>query len=205
MFDLEQILGGALSNENSGFIKIIANFAGEFGKIEEVLLTVIAPGIGILISASAIWKMIKMKDPKFAQQISPSSIAWRALVGPLCILLIPFMQQMSESLLGDDRTGGKVPRAMTYSSAIENATDPTSVILLGLLAFIVLVGWITAFRAMFAFARCGDPQQDGFELAKTGLARLIAATVLTCFQFFMDDVFESATNESNTFSSKLNL
>lgn len=205
MFDLEQLLGGALSNENAGFIQFIANFAAEFGTIENLLLTIIAPGIGVLFSASAIWKMIKMKDPRFAQQIAPASIAWRAMVGPLCILLIPFMQQMSESLFGDDRTGGKVPRAMTYSSAIQNATDPTDVILLGILAFLVFVGWITAFRSMFAFARCGDPQQDGFELAKTGLSRLFAATVLTCFQFFLDDVFESATNEANTFSSELNL
>jgi len=204
MFDLEQILGGALS-QDSGFIQYIANFAAEFGVIETVLLTIIVPSVGLMISASAIWKMIKMKDPKFAQQISPASVAWRAMIGPVTILLVPFMQEVSESVFGEDRTGGKVPRSMTYSSAIQNATDPMDVVLLGVLAFLVFVGWITAFRAMFAFARCGDPQQDGFELAKTGLSRLGAALVLTCFQFFLDDLFQSASGEANSFSSELNL
>lgn len=204
MFDLEQILDGMLSSD-SNLIVYIANLASEFAKIETVLLNIIVPGVGLLISASAILKMIKMKNPQYAQQITPSSVAWRALVGPVTILLIPFMQQVSESVFGDDRTGGKVPSAMTYSAAIQGAASPEQVMLLGLLAFLVFVGWITAFRAMFAFARCGDPQQDGYQLAKAGLARLAAATVLTFAQFFIDDVFESVTGGADKFSSQLNL
>ncbi|ABM21046.1 MULTISPECIES: hypothetical protein [Marinobacter] len=204
MFDLQQILDGLLSSD-SNFISYIANLAAEFGKIETVLLTIIVPGVGLMISASAILKMMKMKNPQYAQQINPSSIAWRALIGPVTILLVPFMQEVSESVFGDDRTGGKVPRAMTYSAAIQGAASPEQVMMLGILAFLVFVGWITAFRAMFAFARCGDPQQDGYQLAKAGLSRLAAATVLTFAQFFIDDVFESVTGGAGKFSSDLNL
>ena len=204
MFDLEQILGGAMQSD-SNFVAYIANLAAEFGTIEQVLITIFVPGIGLLISASAIWKMIKMKDPQYAQQVNTGSVAWRALVGPTTILLVPFMQAISESVFGEDRTGGKVPRAMTYSAAIQGSASPEQVLLLGIMAFLVFVGWATALRAMFAFARCGDPQQDGYQLAKSGLARLGAATALTCFQFFLDDVFESVTGSSEKFSSELNL
>ncbi|MFB2351873.1 hypothetical protein, partial [Priestia megaterium] len=69
----------------------------------------------------------------------------------------------------------------------------------------LFVGWVTALRAMMAFARCGNPQQDGYALAKAGGARLVAAVFLTMFQFFMDDMFAAFTGNANSFSSRLNL
>lgn len=204
MFDLEQILNGLIS-DGGNFISYVANLAAEFAAIEDIVIRVLIPAAGLLISASAVLKMIKMKDPKYAQQVSVASVGWRALVGPITILLVPFMAQVSESVFGDDRFNGNIPRAMTYSSAIQNAASPEQVIALGVLSFLVFVGWVTAFRAMFAFMRCGDPQQDGYALAKSGLARLAAATVLTCSQFFLDDVFASLTGEGEKFSSELNI
>lgn len=187
-----------------GFIQYFLNFGSELAIFEDILISIIFPAVGLMISASAVWDFTKMRNPKHQSKVTGTSVAVRMMVGPTTILLIPFMTAMAESIFGDDNTGSSLPRAYRYANQASGG-DPTQALILTILAFLVFVGWVTGLRAMIAFARVGNPQQDGFELFKTGFVRLAVATVLCMFQFFIDDMFESFTGEANRFSSELNL
>lgn len=177
----------------------------EFAIVEDVFLMIIVPSVGLIISATAVLDVVKMKNPKYAQKVTPGSVAARMIFGPIAILLVPFLSTINESIFGSDRAANQVPRAMTYADAASGSNDPLLTFALVIVGFFVFVGWVTALRAVMAFARCGNPQQDGYQMAKAGGARLIAASVLTMFQFFLDDLFEAATGTANQFSSKLNV
>lgn len=188
----------------SNILDVLINLSGEFGIINEVLIGIIIPAVGIMISASAAYDLTKMKNPRYAQKVTPGSVAVRFVVGPTTVLFSSFMMLITRSILGD-RTPDSVPTAMTYSAEINNAVDPTAALLLAITSFLVLVGWIAGLRAMMAFARCANPQQDGHALFKAGAARLLAASFLCMFQFFMDDIVSSLTGSGSGYSSALNL
>jgi len=200
----DDVLRDFASGTIESTLKYIGNFFAEIVAIQDIFLLVIVPTVGLLISATAVVDVVKMKNPRYAQKVSPGSVATRMVVGPVTILLTSFMLQVNESVFGGDRIDSKVPTAMTYSGMGSNG-DPMAGVLLAITGFLVFVGWVTALRAMMAFARCGNPQQDGYALAKAGGARLVAAVFLTMFQFFMDDMFAAFTGNANSFSSKLNL
>lgn len=199
----EDVIKDFASGTVKATLEYIGNFFQEIVSIQEIFLLIIVPTIGLMISASAVVDVVKMKNPRYAQKVSPGSVATRMLIGPATILLYSFMSQVSESVFGRDRVN-EIPTAMTYSN-MGSGGDPTAGLLLAITGFLVFVGWVTALRAMLAFARCGNPQQDGYALAKAGAARLVAATFLTMFQFFMDDMFAAFTGTENSFSSKMNL
>lgn len=196
---LSPAMGGA-----EGFIQYFLNFGSELTIFEDILITLIVPAVGLMISASAVWDMAKLRNPKHQSRVTGTSVAVRMMVGPTTILLIPFMTKMAQSLFGDENTGSSLPRAYRYANDVSGG-DPMQALVLTILAFLVFIGWVTGLRAMIAFARVGNPQTDGFELFKTGFIRLAVATVLCMFQFFLDDMFESFTGEAGQFSSELNL
>lgn len=203
---MEENLFTQIQDGAGTFIDYFLNFGSELKIFEDVFLTIIVPGIGLLISATAVWDVMKMRNAKHAQKVTTVSVAVRMVVGPTTILLVPFITAISQSLFGTDETGSGLPRAFRYADAAsESGGDPTQALILTILAFLVFVGWVTGLRAMIAFSRIGNPQTDGFELFKTGAARLFVATALCMFQFVLDDVFESFTGQSNRFSSGLNL
>lgn len=181
------------------------NLGNDIATIETVLINVIVPAVGILISMWGVWDFMQMRNPRSGKNVTGTSVAIRFAIGPATIQLVAFMRALSVSFFGD-RTGGNFQRdaAASYVADAQSAVDPTSAGLLMVLAFLVLVGWIAGLRAMVAFARMGNPGQDGYELFRTGAARLIAGTVFASFQFVMDDIFASATGETGTFSSELN-
>lgn len=194
----------SISDGIGNVFDVIISLANEFGTINDVLLTVIVPAVGIFISASAVLDLTKMKNPRYAQKVTPGSVAVRFVIGPTTILLTSFMLQISQSIFGDV-VPDQVPTAVTYTGQIQQGTDPTAGLFLAITGFLVLVGWVSGLRAMVAFARVGNPQENGFQMFKTGAARLVAASFLCMFQFFMDDLIVSFLGTQNGYSSTLNL
>jgi len=194
----------ALEAFAGSFIGIFANLAGEFAVINTVVIVLIQ-AMGMLISISGIMQLIKMRKPEYAQKYTTESALKRLAVGPITILINGLMLNVSQSMFGDSYGNDNMPRAMMYSEAIDKGGDPLAGMLLAIVAFLVLVGWIAAGRAMMAFARSSDPGQDGYALTKAGMSRLFAAVILCSFQFVMDDLIQSATGTANSFSSQLNL
>ncbi|WP_018404906.1 hypothetical protein [Marinobacter gelidimuriae] len=201
---MEDNLFTQLQSGTGNFMDYFINFGQELKVFEDVLLMIFIPGIGLLISASAVWDVMKMRDPKHANKVTSTSVAMRMVIGPLTILLVPLISAVAQSLFGNDQTGSNMPRAYRYADAAANG-DPTQALTMTILAFLVFIGWITGLRAMIAYARIGHPSTDGFELFKAGTVRLFVATALTMFQFVLDDVFESFTGQADQFSSELNL
>ncbi len=116
------------------------------------------------------------------------------------------MKAISESIFGERHIRIHEGLATSYVDAAQGQQgDPVAAGLLIIVAFLVIVGWISALRSMMAFARMGNPQENGYQLFRAGSARLIAATFLCMFQFFMDDMFETASGQAGQFSSSLNL
>ncbi|TBW57357.1 hypothetical protein EZI54_06790 [Marinobacter halodurans] len=181
------------------------NLGGDISTIENVLLTVFVPGIGILISAWAVFDLINARNPRSGKTISTGSIAIRAIVGPATIQLVALMRAVSVSFFGERGSVVRNDMAASYVQSAQQAHDLTAAGLTIGLAFFVLVGWIAGLRAMIAFARIGTPGQDGYNLFKAGMTRLIFGTFLSCFQLVMDDVYASASGDSGQFSSGLNI
>lgn len=193
-----------ISDGIGNIFDVIINLGGEFGVINDVLLVIIVPAVGILISMSAVLDLTKMKNPRYAQKVTPGSVAIRFVIGPTTILLTSFMLMLSQSIFGDV-VPDEVPTAFTYTDNISEGTDPTAGLFLAITGFLVLVGWISGLRAMMAFARIGNPQENGFQQFKTGASRLVAASFLCMFQFFMDDLIVSFLGTEGGYSSALNL
>ena len=180
------------------------NLSDDMSTIESVLLNIFVPAVGMLISMWAVYDFMRLRNPRSGSNVTLQSVGLRLLIGPATFQLVALVRSLSVSFLGQRGANVEKDMAASYMSEATSAMDPTSAgILLGL-GFLVLVGWIAALRAMIAFARIGTPGQDGFELFRTGVARLIVGTILASFQFFMDDIFASATGESGQFSSGLN-
>ncbi|ARM86311.1 hypothetical protein [Marinobacter salarius] len=186
------------------FVGIFANLAGEFAIINQYVIYFIQV-MGMAISVSGVMQLIKMRKPEYAQKYTPESASKRLIVGPITVLINELMLDVSQSMFGDDYGNSAMPQAMTYSAEIDQGGDPMAGMILALLSFFVLVGWIAAGRAMMAFARSSDAGQDGYALTKAGFSRLLAAIILCSFQFVMDDLLESATGTAGAFSSQLNL
>ncbi|ONF42568.1 hypothetical protein BTO32_15280 [Marinobacter lutaoensis] len=186
------------------FIGIFQSLALEFGIINQFVIFFIQI-MGFVISITGIMHLIKMKKPEYSQKYTAESAVKRLAVGPITILIEGLMLDFSESVFGDNYSTNAIPKAMTYSAQIQSGGDPMAGLLLAIVAFLVLVGWIAAGRAMAAFARSSDPGQDGYALTKSGFSRLFAAIILCSFQHVMDDLLESATGTKGAFSSQLNL
>lgn len=199
--DLQDATGPATAIVQSA-IEYFVNFAQEIGVLESVLLNLVV-GIGVLISASAVLDLTRLGNPKHQGKTSAASIAVRFMVGPATIQLNLFMRALAESVFGTGAQQASMS-AQSYSEAA-GQTDPVAGLLVGIVAFLVFIGWVTAVRAMMAFARVGNPQENGYELFRTGASRLVAATFLCMFQFVMDDLLESFTGSSDVFSNQLNL
>ncbi|KXS55105.1 MAG: hypothetical protein AWU57_529 [Marinobacter sp. T13-3] len=198
MFDNVQALTGSATAVMQSAMGYFRNFAGEIGTMESVLLNMFT-GIGVLIAASAILDLARMSNPKYQGKTTPKSIAVRFMVGPATIQLNLFVRKLAESIFGDGAAQASMS-AQSYSEQASQA-DPVKGLMAALIAFLIFIGWVSALRAMLAFARIGSPNVDGYEQFRTGAARLIAATFLCMFQFVMDDVIESFTGKSGQFTS----
>lgn len=179
-------------------------FGQEIGIFEQVFLETIVIGVGILISASAVIDLTRMKNPRYQNRTSPASVAIRFVIGPATIQLVALVRAVAGSIFGDSMANQASMSSLSYVQNASNA-DPTAALLLTLVGFLIFVGWVSALRAMVAFSRLGNPQENGYHLFRTGAARLIAATCLCMFQFVMDDLIESFTGQGGVFSSNLNL
>lgn len=180
------------------------NLSNDITTIEQVVVGVFIPCVGIMISIWGVLDFVKMKNPRDGKDVTLRSIGIRMLIGPVTIQLVAFMRALSVSIFGERGSAVNRDMAASYMQDATQAVDPFSAGLLLIMGFLVLVGWIAGLRAMIAFARIGTPGQDGYELFRTGLSRLFMGTVLASLQWAMDDVFASATGESGTFSSELN-
>ena len=184
--------------------KYFVNFSEEFVVIGSTIVTIFAPAIGILISAWAVLDFLKLKKGQGGS--SPTSIIVRFIVGPITIQIAAFVHAVSESVFGERDFESAEGMLQSYvSTAKSGGDDMVRQGLAALMAFFVIVGWISALRAMVAFARIGSPSENGYELFRTGASRLVAATFLCMFQFFIDDVIASVGGGEGTFSSMLAL
>jgi hypothetical protein len=188
----------------SGAIDYFLNFGKEIVVLEGVLLDVIVPGVGILISASAVRDFMRIGNPKYQNKVSSSSVAIRFVIGPATVQLVILMNAMAESIFGQEVASKATMSALSYSGAPQGG-DPTAALMIVIVSFLIFVGWVTALRSMLAFSRMGDPQENGYQLFRSGAARLVAATFLCMFQFVLDDVIQSFTGAAGVFSSSLNL
>lgn len=187
-----------------GAIGYFINFGSEISIMEDVLLTIIVPFVGILISASAVLDLTKMRNPRHQNKTSPTSVAVRFVIGPATVQLVIFVKAIAGSIFGDEMVNEASMSSLSYTEKVQE-TDPTAGLLLTLVGFLIFVGWISALRSMIAFSRIGNPQENGFQMFKAGASRLVAATFLCMFQFVMDDIIASFSGESGVFSSQLNL
>lgn len=195
---------GSVKAVAGNVIEYFINFGSEIGTLEGVLLTYIVPAVGILISASAVLDLTRMKNPRHQNKTSPTSIAVRFVIGPATIQLVIFMKAVSQSIFGDEMANKASMSSLSYTENVTKA-DPTAALLLTLVGFLIFIGWVSALRAMVAFSRMGNPQENGYQLFRAGASRLIAATFLCMFQFVMDDIVQSFTGQAGVFSSQLNL
>lgn len=180
------------------------NFSGEFVPIGQTIIVIFAPAIGILISGWAVLDFTKLRKGQGGS--SPTSIIVRFIVGPITIQISAFVHAISESVFGEREFESAEGLLQSYvDTAQADSGDPVRQALGALMGFFVIVGWVAALRAMVAFARIGSPSENGYELFRTGAARLVAATFLCMFQFFIDDVIESVGGGSGAFSSMLDL
>jgi hypothetical protein len=204
-------IGGIIQAISSGAGTLVAyfvNFSSEFEVIGNTIIYIFAPAIGILISAWGVMDFIKLKNrgQGGGGGSSPVSIIVRFIVGPLTIQIAAFINAVSESVFGEREFEQAENMAATYANAAQNADgDPVRGGLAALVGFLVIVGWISALRAMVAFARIGSPSENGYELFRTGASRLVAATFLCMFQFVVDDLIESVGGGKGAFSSALGL
>ncbi|WP_273208931.1 hypothetical protein [Marinobacter subterrani] len=194
----------AIGASAGSIIEYFINFGNEIGVFQTVLLDVIFVGVGLLISASAVLDLTRMKNPRYQSKITPASVATRFMIGPATIQLDLFMRAFAGSIFGDPMVEKASLSALSYTDKASSA-DPTSALLLVIVGFLVFVGWVSALRAMIAFSRMGNPQENGYQLFRAGAARLVAATALCMFQFVMDDIIESFSGQAGMFSSQLNL
>jgi hypothetical protein len=196
----------AITSGATGMLEYLINFGGELQVIETVLIFIIAPAIGILISIWGVWDLIQLKKRNSGSNATGLGIVIKFCVGPATIQLVLLMKAISESIFGERHIRIHEGLATSYVDAAQaQQGDPVAAGLLIIVAFLVIVGWISALRSMMAFARMGNPQENGYQLFRAGSARLIAATFLCMFQFFMDDMFETASGQAGQFSSSLNL
>lgn len=190
----------------TGMLEYLVNFGGEIAVLEKILIFIVAPAIGILISIWGVWDLIQWKKRTSASSASGLSIVIKFCVGPATIQLVLLMKAISESIFGERHIRIHEGLATSYVDAAQaQQADPVAAGLLVIVAFLVVVGWISALRSMMAFARMGNPQENGYQLFRAGASRLIAATFLCMFQFFIDDMFETASGQAGQFSSSLNL
>jgi len=199
----DDIIGG-IQNSVGNAIDYFLNFGKEISVLQDVLLTVIVPGVGILISAGAVRDFMRMKNPVHQNKVSTSSVAIRFVIGPATVQLVILMRAMAESVFGREVASKSTMKALSYSGA-STGGDPTAALLIVIVSFLIFVGWVTALRAMLAFSRVGHPQENGYQMFRSGAARLVAATFLCMFQFALDDVIASFTGNTGVFSSQLTL
>lgn len=199
------LISQALQSGATGMLEYLLNIGGEIAVIEKVVLLIIAPTIGLMISVWGVFDFMKMKNPRYQSKVSPASVIIRFCIGPATIQLALLMTALSHSIYGRREIQIHEGMATSYVDSAQSTADPVAAGLLIVTAFLVMVGWIAALRAMMAWSRAGDPSENGYQLFKTGAARMIAATVLCSFQFFMDDMFESASGQAGSFSSSLDL
>lgn len=180
----------------SSFAGYMMNIADETAVIERPLLKIIVPAVGLAISASGVMDLIKMRNPRNQGKASMKSALIRFCVGPATIQLVAFMVAISESVFGAGAANHLAEgKAVAHYANLSNTeVDPAKIIMMTIFAFLTLVGWIAALRAMVAFARAGSPSENGYELFRTGAARLIAATFLCMSQFVVNDMYASITN-----------
>lgn len=198
------VIIAAIQGGAGTLVKYFVNFSGEFQAIGKAITLVFAPAIGILISAWAVLDFMKLKKAQGSS--SPTSVMVRFIVGPITIQLSAFVYAISESVFGERDFATAEEQLASYVSAASNDSgDPVAQGLAALLAFFVVVGWVAALRALVAFARIGSPSENGYELFRTGASRLVAATFLCMFQFFIDDIIASVGGGKGTFSSMLAL
>jgi len=199
------MLDGALifdaMNLSAGqFATYMSNLAEETGEIEEAFFKFIVPAIGLFISATGVIDLIKMRNPRNQGKASLNSALIRFCVGPATIQLVAFMTAISESIFGAGTAGHLSEGAAVahYAAGASNETDPAKIVIMTIFAFLTMIGWIAALRAMMAFARAGNPAENGFQQFRTGASRLIAATFLCMSQFVVNDMYSSITGNSTS-------
>jgi len=178
------------------FSQYMLNLGQEAKAIEGIFFLYLVPAIGLFISATGIIDLIKMRNPRNQGKTSMTSAIVRFCVGPATIQLVAFMTAVSESVFGAGTAGHLAGGAGVayYVDQAEYETDPSKIIVMTIFAFLTLVGWISALRAMMAFARAGNPAENGYQLFRTGASRLIAATFLCMSQFVVNDMYASLTD-----------
>lgn len=197
-------ISGIINSVRGGmgtFSEYFTNFSSEFPVIESAIMIFIVC-TGILISAWGVLDLVRLGNPRY--QSTGSKVAIKVCVGAATVQLVLLMMNIAEVFFGEKALAMNEKLAMTYADKAASAGgDPTKMMLFTIFGFLVLVGWVTGLRAMIAFARVGSQGQNSYDLFRTGASRLLAAVFLSCFQFFLDDMFASAINQ--TFSSSFNL
>jgi len=203
MADVSANINSIINSVRGGmgtFSTYFTNISSEFPIIESALMIFIVCS-GVMISAWGVLDFVRLGNPRY--QSSPTKVAVKVIVGAATVQLVFLMMSIAEVFFGERALAMNESLAMTYADKAAAAGDPTKMLLFTIFGFLVLVGWVTGLRAMISFARIGSQGQASYDLFKAGAARLLAAVILSCFQFFLDDLFSSAINQ--TFSSSFNL
>jgi hypothetical protein len=195
----------AIQDGTGNVIGYFINFGQELGIIELVLLYAIAPVLGISIAIWGIFDLIKLKNPRVQPRPSTGGILAKLIVAPLLFQIALTMGNFSESMFGTDIITGNEELAASYVTQADAASNPVQQALLVGIAFLVVIGWVGGIRAMISFARIGSPNENGFDLIKTGSVRLAVSTILCATQFVADDIAQSFTGTSGAFTSTLGL
>lgn len=195
----------AIQSGTGNVIGYFINFGGELGIIEKVLLFGIAPVLGISVAIWGIFDLVKLKNPRIQNRPTSGGIAAKFLIAPLLFQISLTMGNFAESMFGENIIEGNEELAASYVNSASNAGNPVEQALLIGVAFLVVLGWIGGIRAMISFARVGSPNENGFELMKSGAVRLAVSTILCATQFVIDDIAQSFTGNSGAFTSTLGL
>jgi protein-S-isoprenylcysteine O-methyltransferase Ste14 len=195
----------AIQQGTGNVIGYFINFGEELGVIEQVLLYMIAPALGVSIAIWGVFDLIKMKNPRIQNRPTSGGIAAKLIIAPLLFQIGLTMGNFSESMFGNNIIENNENMAASYVQSAQGAGDPVEQALLIGVAFLAVLGWIGGIRAMVAFARVGSPNENGFELMKSGAVRLAVSTILCATQFVVDDIAQSFTGTSGAFTSTLGL
>ena len=166
-------MGDVLGNIGVGMSDVFVNLSAEYPALLTFIFVCFAAA-GILISASAVFDLIKIEDRNQASQGSAKAIFAKMIGGSLLIDMAFWA-----SVMGDSLWSYADPLGIESYSASSGSDDLGQTALMAVIGFIVLAGYVVLGRGYFMITKLGYLTPDArSDLIGSIISRIAAGTAM---------------------------